>query len=62
MTDVALFGVGLLVTLLVAAAVALLIMGAVMDGHENDEARAERSPHDDTARSPLPRQSLTGTL
>jgi len=51
MTDVALFGVGLLVTLLVAA--------AVVDGHENDQARAERSAPDATGGGPSPRQSLT---
>jgi len=34
------------VTLLVAAAIALLIVGAVMDGHENDQARAERGAPD----------------
>jgi len=61
MTDVALFGLGLLVTLLVAAAIALLIMGAVMDGHENDQARAERGPHDAMASGPSPLQSLTST-
>jgi hypothetical protein len=44
MSDVALFGIGSLVTLLVVAALALLILGAVMDGHEEDQARAERSP------------------
>jgi len=48
-----------LVTLLVAAAVALLIVGAVMDGHENDQARAERSAPDATGGGPSPRQSLT---
>jgi len=61
MTDVALFGVGLLVTLLVAAAVALLIMGAVMDGQENDQAQAERGAHDAVAGDPSPRQTLTIT-
>jgi hypothetical protein len=43
MSDVALFGVGSLVTLLVVAAIALLIMGAVLDGNEEDRARAERN-------------------
>jgi hypothetical protein len=40
MSNVAVFAVGLLVTLLVAAAVALLIWGAVMDGREDDRRRA----------------------
>jgi len=59
MTDVALFGVGLLVTLLVAAAVALLIVGAVIDGHENDQARAERRAPDVVGNAASSRQSLT---
>jgi len=42
MTNVALFGVGLLVTLIVAAAMALLIFGAIMDGREEEISRAER--------------------
>jgi len=41
MNNVALFAVGLLVTLLVAGAVSLLIWGALLDGRENDEWRAE---------------------
>lgn len=40
MTNVAIFSVGLLVTLLVAAAVSLLIWGAIMDGREDDRRRA----------------------
>ena len=44
MTDGALFGAGLLVTVL--AAPARLIMGATMDGKENDQAQAERSSPD----------------
>jgi len=52
MNDVALFAVGLLVTLLVAGAVSLLIFGAVMDGRENDEWRAEVGPADTPAVSP----------
>jgi hypothetical protein len=61
MTDVALFGVGLLVTLLVAAAVALLIVGAVMDGHENEQAQAERGAPDVMVGGPSPIQSKTST-
>jgi len=46
MTNVALFGVGLLVTLIVAAAMALLIVGAVLDGREEEISRAQRSQPD----------------
>lgn len=46
MTDVALFGVGLIVTLIVAAAMALLIFGAIMDGREEESARAGRHQPD----------------
>ncbi len=52
MSDVALFGIGSLVTLLVAAAVALLIFGAVLDGHEDDAARAGRGRDDVVAGDP----------
>jgi len=41
MTNVALFAVGVLVTLLVAGALSLLVWGALLDGRENDEWRAE---------------------
>jgi len=41
MTNVALFGVGLVVTVIVAAAVALLVLGAILDGREDDARRAE---------------------
>jgi hypothetical protein len=41
MSNVAVFAVGLLVTLLVAGAMTLLIWGAVIDGREDDERRAE---------------------
>jgi hypothetical protein len=41
MTNVAVFAVGLLVTLLVAGAMSLLVWGAVLDGREDDERRAE---------------------
>lgn len=40
MNNLAIFGVGLLVTLLVVGAVSLLIWGAVMDGREDDRRRA----------------------
>jgi len=46
MSNVALFAVGLLVTLMVAAAIALLIWGALMDGREDDAWRAEREHGD----------------
>jgi hypothetical protein len=43
MSNLALFVVGTLVTLLVAASMALLIWGAVLDGRDQDEhRRAER--------------------
>lgn len=41
MSNVAVFAVGLLVTLLVAGAMTLLIWGAVIDGREEDERLAE---------------------
>ncbi len=41
MSNVAVFAVGLLVTLMVAAAMALLVWGAVIDGREDDERRAD---------------------
>ncbi len=41
MSNVAVFAVGLLVTLMVAAAMALLICGAVIDGREDEERRAD---------------------
>ncbi len=41
MSNLAVFAVGLLVTLLVAAAMALLIAGAIIDGREDDERRAD---------------------
>jgi len=57
--NVAVFGVGLMVTLLVAAAMALLICGAVIDGREDDERRADNE-HADVqvgADVPAPRPS-----
>jgi hypothetical protein len=51
----------LLVTLLVAAAVALLIVGAVMDGHENEQAQAERGAPGVMAGGPSPVQSVRST-
>jgi len=56
MNDVALFALGLVVTLIVAAAVALLVMGAVIDGRENDRWRAGREP----AARPEPRGEVAG--
>ncbi len=52
MTNVALFAVGLLVTLLVAGAISLLIWGALLDGRENDEWRAEVDHSDAAVVSP----------
>ncbi len=52
MTNVALFAVGLLVTLLVAGAISLLIWGALLDGRENDEWRAEVEQADASVVSP----------
>jgi len=46
MSAAGLFIVGLLVTLIVAAAMTLLVWGAVMDGREEDRRRAERDQHD----------------
>ena len=46
MSNVAVFAVGLLVTLLVAGAMSLLIWGAVIDGREDDERRAENEHAD----------------
>ncbi len=37
MTNVAVFAVGLLVTLMIAAAMALLVWGAILDGREDEE-------------------------
>ena len=48
MSNVAVFAVGLLVTLLVAGAMSLLIWGAVLDGREDDERRAENDHADVT--------------
>jgi len=42
MSNVALFTVGFLVTLIVVAALSLLFWGAVLDDREEDERRAER--------------------
>lgn len=56
MTDVALFGVGLLVTLIVAAAVALLIFGAILDGREQESSSAGR----DRAAGPRPADPEAG--
>lgn len=46
MTNVAVFAVGLLVTLLVAGAMSLLFWGAVLDGREDAERRAENEHAD----------------
>jgi len=46
MSTAGLFTVGLLVTLIVAAAMTLLVWGAVMDGREEDRRRAVRDQHD----------------
>ncbi len=46
MSNVAVFGVGLLVTLLVVGAMALLVLGAVIDGREDDQRRAENEHGD----------------
>ncbi len=46
MSNVAVFAVGLLVTLLVVGAISLLLWGAVMDGREDDIHRAELTPAD----------------
>ena len=48
MSNIAVFAVGLLVTLLVAGAMSLLIWGAVIDGREDDERRAENEHADAT--------------
>jgi len=48
MSNVAVFAVGLLVTLLVAGAMSLLIWGAIIDGREDDERRAENDHTDVT--------------
>jgi hypothetical protein len=48
MSNVAVFAVGLLVTLLVAGAMTLLVWGAVIDGREEDERRAENEHTDAT--------------
>lgn len=52
MSNFALFGVGLLVTLLVVAAISLLILGALMDGREEDTWQAERAQADPVIVSP----------
>jgi len=46
MSNVAVFAVGLLVTLLVAGAVSLLVWAAIVDGREEDERRAENEHAD----------------
>ena len=46
MSNVAVFAVGLVVTLLVAGAMSLLIWGAVIDGREDEERRAENEHTD----------------
>lgn len=50
MSNVAVFAVGLLVTLLVAGAMTLLIWGALIDGREDDQRRAENE-HTDPAQA-----------
>ncbi len=40
MSNIALFAVGCVVTLLVAAAIALLVWGAILDGRYNHEQQA----------------------
>jgi len=52
MNNMALFAVGLLVTLMVVAAIALLIWGALMDGREEDVWRTERDHADPVIVSP----------
>ena len=47
MSNVAVFAVGLLVTMLVAGAMGLLLWGAVLDGREDDERRSENEHTDD---------------
>jgi len=54
MSNVALFTVGFLVTLIVALAMALLIWGAVMDGREEDRHRDERLRADAAVPDPQP--------
>jgi len=49
MSNVAVFAVGLLVTLMVAAAMALLVWGAIIDGRE-DEERRETNALDEVSR------------
>jgi hypothetical protein len=46
MSNVAVFAVGLLVTLLVSAAMSLLVWGAVLDGREDEERRSENEQAD----------------
>jgi len=46
MSNLAVFAVGLLVTLLVSGALSLLIWGAIIDGREDDERRAENTHAD----------------
>ena len=46
MSNVAVFAVGLLVTLIVAGAMALLVWGAIIDGREDDERRADNEHAD----------------
>jgi len=57
MSNVAVFAVGLLVTLIVAGAMSLLIWGAVIDGREDDERRAENE-HTDVNRAATGRYGL----
>jgi len=59
MTNVAVFAVGLLVTLLVAAAMALLIWGAIIDGREDDDRRADNG-HADVAGADSVRLGMAG--
>jgi len=52
MNNLGLFAVGLIVTLMVAAAIALLVWGALMDGREEDVWQAERDMADPVIVSP----------
>jgi len=59
MSNVAVFAVGLLVTLLVAGAMSLLVWGAVIDGREDDERRADNA-HADVVGSDSVRLGMAG--
>ena len=58
MSNVGLFAVGAVVTLLVLAALALLLWGAILDGRDESEQQAAREDAAKRARQDLPLHAI----